>query len=208
MAVTPNYSWPVPVNTDYVKDGAEAIKDLGDAIDSTVFGLGSGALSLVVAETAFTTQSEVDVNNCFTSTYTNYKVIFRVTATSAGVTTEFRFRVGGVNSTTGHYSTNVANYSSNTALNDITATVNGSSQQIGTPTSVNQIEIFNPQLAAISFYTGNGTRLATSPLRSETTGGVKMNGLHNVAQAYDGISFSVPSGTMTGTYAIYGYGKA
>jgi len=43
MAVTPNYSWPVPVDTDYVKDGAEAIKDLGDAIDATVFSqAGSG----------------------------------------------------------------------------------------------------------------------------------------------------------------------
>jgi hypothetical protein len=39
MAVTPNYGWPVPVATDYVKDGYAAIADLGDAIDATVFGL-------------------------------------------------------------------------------------------------------------------------------------------------------------------------
>ena len=42
MAVTPNYSWPVPVNTDLVKDGAVAIKDLGDAVDAT---LGTGLLA-------------------------------------------------------------------------------------------------------------------------------------------------------------------
>jgi hypothetical protein len=42
MAVTPNYSWPVPVATDYVKDGWEAISDLGNAIDTTVATLGSG----------------------------------------------------------------------------------------------------------------------------------------------------------------------
>ncbi len=41
---TPNYSWPVPTSTDLVKDGATAIEALGDAIDTTVFGLGvSGA---------------------------------------------------------------------------------------------------------------------------------------------------------------------
>ena len=51
MAVTPNYSWPVPVNTDLVKDGAEAIKDLGDAIDATVFGLPSGAVVQVLSTT-------------------------------------------------------------------------------------------------------------------------------------------------------------
>jgi hypothetical protein len=41
---TPNYGWPVPTSTDLVKDGATAIEALGDAVDSTVFGLGvSGA---------------------------------------------------------------------------------------------------------------------------------------------------------------------
>lgn len=36
MAVTPTYSWPTPDDTDLVRDGAEAIRDLGDAIDTTV----------------------------------------------------------------------------------------------------------------------------------------------------------------------------
>lgn len=43
MAVTPNYSWPTPDNTDLVRDGAEAIRDLGNAIDSTVDGLATGS---------------------------------------------------------------------------------------------------------------------------------------------------------------------
>lgn len=33
---TPNYGWPVPTSTDYVKDGAVAIENLGDAIDATI----------------------------------------------------------------------------------------------------------------------------------------------------------------------------
>jgi hypothetical protein len=43
MASTPEYGWPTPNNSDYVKDGAEAIRDLGDAIDATVY-----AQSLIV----------------------------------------------------------------------------------------------------------------------------------------------------------------
>ena len=35
--VTPNYSWPVPTSSDYVKDGASAIEALGDAIDATLY---------------------------------------------------------------------------------------------------------------------------------------------------------------------------
>ena len=34
---TPNYGWPVPTSTDYVKDGATAIEALGDAADATVY---------------------------------------------------------------------------------------------------------------------------------------------------------------------------
>lgn len=37
MASTPEYGWPTPNDSDYVKDGAEAIRNLGDAIDSTVY---------------------------------------------------------------------------------------------------------------------------------------------------------------------------
>ena len=42
--VTPINSWPVPVSTDLVKDGAVAIESLGDAIDASV---GSGLLAWV-----------------------------------------------------------------------------------------------------------------------------------------------------------------
>ena len=44
MATTTNYGWTTPDDTALVKDGAAAIRSLGSAIDTTVFGLGvSGA---------------------------------------------------------------------------------------------------------------------------------------------------------------------
>ena len=43
---TPNYGWPVPTSTDYVKDGATAIEALGDAIDATVFALPSKVVQI------------------------------------------------------------------------------------------------------------------------------------------------------------------
>jgi hypothetical protein len=36
MATTTNYGWTTPNDTDYVKDGASAIRTLGSAIDSTL----------------------------------------------------------------------------------------------------------------------------------------------------------------------------
>jgi hypothetical protein len=39
MATTTNYSWSTPDNTAYVKDGASAIRTLGSAVDTTLYGL-------------------------------------------------------------------------------------------------------------------------------------------------------------------------
>lgn len=39
MALSPNYSWPEPDNSDFVKDGATDIRALGDAIDATVYAV-------------------------------------------------------------------------------------------------------------------------------------------------------------------------
>lgn len=39
MGTTSNYSWPYPESSDYVADGATAIENLADAIDTTVGGL-------------------------------------------------------------------------------------------------------------------------------------------------------------------------
>jgi hypothetical protein len=36
MAATPEYAWPTPDDSDLVRDGAAAIRALGDAIDSTM----------------------------------------------------------------------------------------------------------------------------------------------------------------------------
>jgi hypothetical protein len=36
MASSPIYAWPEPDNTAYVKDGALAMRTLGNAIDTTV----------------------------------------------------------------------------------------------------------------------------------------------------------------------------
>jgi hypothetical protein len=49
MGTTTNNGWPTPVATDLVKDGWEAIKDLGDAIDTTlgVYAPSTSGLTLI-----------------------------------------------------------------------------------------------------------------------------------------------------------------
>lgn len=39
MANSPNYGWAEPDDTAYVKNGAQAMRTLGNAIDSTTYGI-------------------------------------------------------------------------------------------------------------------------------------------------------------------------
>lgn len=51
MATTPNFNWPTPDDTDLVRDGAAAIRNLGDAIDSTVDAIDPNAFTLLASGT-------------------------------------------------------------------------------------------------------------------------------------------------------------
>lgn len=42
MALSPNYNWSEPDNSSLVKDGAQAMRTLGDAIDTSVWNVGYG----------------------------------------------------------------------------------------------------------------------------------------------------------------------
>lgn len=39
MALTPNFGWDTPDDTDYVKDGALAIRNISDDIDAQVWAM-------------------------------------------------------------------------------------------------------------------------------------------------------------------------
>ncbi len=87
---TPNYGWPVPTSTDYVKDGATAIEALGDAIDATVFA-NSAVIQVknTVKTTAFTTTSAsfVDVTGLsvsITPTSATNNILVFVTVSGIG----------------------------------------------------------------------------------------------------------------------------
>jgi hypothetical protein len=50
MATTTNYGWGTPDDTDLVKDGALAIRDLGSDIDSTVFANAGAAIAKTIVD--------------------------------------------------------------------------------------------------------------------------------------------------------------
>jgi len=201
---TPNYSWPVPTSTDLVKDGATAIEALGDAIDATVFGLPVAGLTKI-SSTAFSAVTSVSVNNCFSATYQNYRVIITYSAASAGAQDSFRFRVGGADNSTANYT----NSGFLVTTTPTTSTFGGAGLTSFSDfwfhsTSANEsisMDILTPFAAERSKMTTLGFGSAGGPAPNARYGA----GVFTATTSFDGFSLISSSGTITGTIKVYGY---
>jgi hypothetical protein len=198
--VTPNYSWPVPTSTDLVKDGAVAIEALGDAIDATVFGLPTGALKHINT-TSFSAVASQSINDVFSATYNNYKIILNCTGTG-GFTNLIRFRVGGADNSTANYNwSQVARDSTSTTVS-ATAGSGVTAGELGNQyvtANAQIIDVFNPFLADETLYSTMQTILSGSTQIFRLTGG----GL-NLTTSFTGFTIFPSSGTITGTIRVYG----
>ena len=163
------------------------------------FAADAGGLTKIVAETPFTAASTIQVNSCFTSTYTNYLIQFRFTAFSLGSQGIYiRESVSGT--------PNATNYSfqqfsqSNTTLTgsqNLTDTQHlfGITATTGAFTNCN---VYGPQLAANTYFNSTYANGAQQQYNSTR---------HIDSTQYDGFYVFLSSGTMTGTYTVYGYAK-
>jgi hypothetical protein len=162
-----------------------------------------GGLVVVQTETAFTASNSIVANNVFTSAYRNYTIKFTSIA-STGVGLLIKMRVGGVSASTNY------NYQS-LSINGTSITGSRSSSQtsadvgsIAPQESAITINLYNPAVAvATNFdsFTAYVSGAFTSPVSYFYTGN------HSTATAYDGIEILPSSGTLTGSYTIYGWGK-
>jgi hypothetical protein len=198
---TPNYGWPVPTSTDLVKDGATAIEALGDAIDSTVFGLGSPGLVLVKSQVIGTTVSSVNVTSAFSTTYDNYKIVI---AGGLGSTTNVMgLKLGAA--ATGYYSgatfTAFGAAAASARINNNAAAWLYISFFTGSSISFN-VELINPFLAKntlLNFWYND--------VRAGGEGGAG-SGFLNDSTSYTDFTITPAAGTLTGgTIYVYGYKK-
>ena len=197
---TPNYGWPVPTSTDLVKDGATAIEALGDAIDATVFGLGASALTLLNT-TTFSAVASQSINDVFSATYDNYKIVLNATNTG-GYSNAIRFRVGGSDNSTANYNwSQVARGSNQNTVEGFSGS-NVTSGELGNqyPNANGQIiDVFNPFLADETLYTTMICSLSGSTQILRIIGGAL-----NLTTSFTGFTIFPSSLTITGTVRVYG----
>jgi hypothetical protein len=168
----------------------------------------SSALNFITGA-SFSAASTINVNNCFTSTYANYRIIINADQVSVGGTMTMRMRASASDTTTGY---NTQRYRGDNA------TYGGFENQDGTgywyiltltgSTDVTggcQLELYSPELARRTIGLSSSASAASSGDHTFDVG----NGLAlgNTTQ-YDGFSLFMTAGNMNGEYRVYGYSNS
>ena len=196
---TPNYGWPVPTSTDYVKDGATAIEALGDAIDATVFALPSGA-ETVITSGNITAQSTINFTNVLSSTYKFYNFLFYIDNGSANAQDLYmRFRENTTDKSASYYqcgagsnvSASVGAYFGRDNVNAITLGLISST--LG--------DAVNCKITRPSATTGY---LTYSGWTAYTPAGYAGGATNSAMSNFTGFTLFTSSGTVTGSYILTG----
>ena len=164
----------------------------------------------LINTTSFSAVASQSVNSVFSSTYENYRIVFTTTNFSASDALTFRLRASGSDYSSANYSQmgtrNFSNSATIAALNEsgrtsigLGSTNSGASDRCGIT-----IDIFKPNVN----FTNKVMHLTivnqdTSGLYLRTQGGLADGGTY----VFDGFTFIIASGNMTGTVRTYGYNQ-
>ena len=166
------------------------------------------ALVCVKAETAFSAVSNVTVDNIFTSTYTNYKIVIEYQSSTTNDSV-FQLRASGTASTTGYYRQRLIAQTTSTYASkvDNQSSLDLMNHTDGAFLGFVDLTLYSPQLAQDTLFQAFVNSPTGPSVGYDTMYAGYKFGAHDVATAYDGFIISCSTGTITGKYTIYGYAK-
>jgi hypothetical protein len=170
--------------------------------------LTNGGLVYITGGTV-TAAASTSVNNCFSATYNNYRlVVHEVTRSATGLGILMRFRAGGTDNTSANYNLALLGLDSNgNALN--LAQNNQTTFNTGTytDTATTYLEgfaydIFSPFVSGRTYMLGQSFGYFTASFFRQ--GGMTQYGTNS----FDGFTLYCSSGTQSFKYQVYGYRTA
>jgi hypothetical protein len=206
MANTTNYSWNTPNDTDYVRDGALAIRTLGNSADSTLFtALGGNypGLRLIKKQNVGTAVSSVVVNDVFSATFNNYKIVYSGGVGSSGLRNIF-LSLNGL--TTGYDSNTIYNSFGGVTISGQSSSNQAQFRYVGAMTTADvfmDADLKNPFLNKSKFISGPWFNINPGIPVAGTMSGINITTTSCTGFTLTGES----SATLTGgTIYVYGYG--
>jgi hypothetical protein len=161
---------------------------------------------VLVATATPTAVSSVSINNCFTSAYENYRVLFTATGVTVQGDLTMRLRAAATDTTTNYTSQLTEGFGSSlsTQFNLFGSDdwyVGTIGTNLGTSTS---FDIYRPQTAQRTAY--NGQSLFTSASPTLITQSIQ--GIQTTTTQFDGFTFLFSGTNFTGTIRVYGYANS
>jgi hypothetical protein len=207
MPNTTNYSFPTPADTDLVKNGADAIRDLGDAVDTAMnTALGTKKSGLVLLNTtSFSGVSSQSFNDVFSATYDYYKVILDYAGSTNGITMSMRMRVSGSDNSTSNYNRQLTNTSDTTYTGlRVNSQTSWGLPGLNTDRTTNIMEFQNPfntaPTAVSQFINVHYNSTTLNIIQHQTLG-------FAATTSFTGFSIICAANNMTGSVSIFGYNK-
>lgn len=208
---TTNYGWTIPNNDELVKDGAAAIRTLGNAADASLKTVSDARGLVHINTTSFTSSAAVSLAaNTFSSTYTNYRLIMNLSGHSVNNDIVVRLRAAGSDNSSSVYGNAVWYYNSGASSGGASSGATNTNWVVAymgstmTATTI-VLEFYDPQVT-------KQTGMSSWQIRhdSTTTGACELRvgtHVHGTTASYDSATIYSLTGNISGVYSIYGYKK-
>ena len=171
--------------------------------------VGASGLTFITGAT-FTTATSVSLpNSTFTSTYTNYKIVYNMTALTSDADLTLRLRAAGTDSSGASYfwsyrGLDVNNNASDAAGNNATS-FGAAELDSAFPFYTFNVDLFNPEIAQYTNMLGSIVFVAKAGATTTRNGG----GINTAATSFDSVTLiSSVASSMTGNYKVYGYSNS
>jgi hypothetical protein len=162
---------------------------------------GSG-VTLSGGQVSFSASTTISLNGCFSSAYDVYKIVTTHAASSNGQVIHARLRLAGTDNSgaTSYIRESIRGVGASVTATNVVSSQWDTIGATDTGAASITMDVFGPALAKMTNVIGTFTGYGNTT--SDYT--VTYGGRHDQTIAYDGISFIVASGNITGTLRVYG----
>lgn len=156
---------------------------------------------VLVATQSFTAASTVSVDNCFTSTYDNYRIVSELVGSAGAVQVNVRYRAASVDAATANYNSVRTELNGGASQDALGATSAAIGVTISGGYMYGSFDIHSPVATRPTGLTGLSYRWDNSSAQVATA-------VFTLTSQFDGLTVYPDSGTITGSLSVYGYRKA
>lgn len=170
----------------------------------------TAAALVYITGASFSAASQVSLpTSTFTATYENYRIVYDISASSTNLRIDARLRASGTDITASNYGNVTLGVDANNVASPICATSVNTWYYDYVRSSLNNghitIDVYAPQLT-------QNTKVGGFAVGSNASytfdAGFQINGWYAATTSADSLSLNATTGTITGSYKVYGYSNS